>query len=89
MGTNSTTSHESGDPILDAAGVRLSRARLLYVRTTTRPEREAVSVIEGHLARRHSPMNVRRLGVAREALIRAEVQANEIFDAVLNGEVEP
>jgi len=92
MATSSTPSHESGDSVLDAAGARLHRARLLYVRTATRPERTAVAHAESLLERAwDANRRTRTRGVeeARRKLAEAETASNQIFDAVLDGEVEP
>lgn len=70
----------------------LARARALYVKTVTRPEREALEAAERYALNAPSSMAARakrRLREARDQLAEAEIAAGRVFEAVISGRLAP
>lgn len=91
--TTRNAGHESGDPILDAAGRRLFRARVLYIKAVTASECERVRLYQDFLDRAPGEWTrnerMRLLDEAKRKLVAAEARANDVFEAVVNGGVDP
>jgi len=71
----------------------LERARALFIKRATRPERDALIVTEGHsktlVDRAQRTRAKNRVPELRRRLEIAEKQEGEIFDAVIRGDRDP
>jgi hypothetical protein len=83
------------DPILDAAALRLTRARAAYVKLATQPQRDALEVARDKREAAYKKFSSSRhrwdgrVAGCESNLRAAEVRCNEIFDSILDGEVQP